>query len=331
MRVSRRHFIATTTVAGAGLLMPQRAGAEGSAAANGDKVRKGAVENPGFFRFMLGDLEITTLSDGRRSANNPEKIYGIDQDPKVVAALLEENLLPTGHLVNGFTPVLIRTGGELILFDTGLGAGARDAGQGRLIEQLKASGVMPEDVTLVALTHFHDDHIGGLMENDRPSFPNARYAFGRKEFDFWTDPARLDSPQKNNAALVAKNVKPLADKAVFLDDRAELVPGIQALAAYGHTPGHLIFRVTASDGRTLMLTGDTVNHFVLSLQRPDWHVAFDMDKEMAAQTRKRVLDMIATDRLPFIGYHMPFPALAYVQKNGDSYRYVPETYQLREI
>ena len=190
---------------------------------------------------------------------------------------------------------------------------------------------MPEDVTLVALTHFHGDHIGGLMENDRPSFPNARYAFGRKEFDFWTDPARLDSPQKNNAALVAKNVKPLADKAVFLDDRAELVPGIQALAAYGHTPGHLIFRVTASDGRTLMLTGDTVKHFVLSLQRPDWHVAFDMDKEMAAQTRKRVLDMIATDRLPFIGYHMPFPALAYVQKNGDSYRYVPETYQLREI
>lgn len=330
MRVSRRKFITGATVAGAGLALPISATAQNSAAtAKSETGQTAGIENPDFFHVMLGVFEVTALSDGRRASTNPEKTYGINQDPKDVAELLDENLLPTDRFVNGFTPVLIKTANDLILFDTGLGAAARKTGQGKLRASLEASGYKPEDVTLVVLTHFHGDHIGGLMEDGKPSFPNARYAFGKKEFDFWTNPARLESPQKNNAALVATNVKPLVDKATFLEDQDEVVPGIQAMAAYGHTPGHLIFRVT-SDGKSLVLTGDTANHFVLSVQRPEWHVAFDMDKEMAAETRKRVFELLANERLPFIGYHMPFPSLAYLQKNGDSYRFVPETYQLRD-
>lgn len=323
MAISRRNFIVAASAAGGGVALSPF---EASQAAAQTPVSK--VENSGFHRFQFGDFEITTLSDGRRAGEAPEKTYAIDQDPKDVAALLEENLLPTDRFVNSFTPVLINTGKELVLFDTGMGAGAREAGQGKLISALEASGYKAGDVSLVVLSHFHPDHIGGLMEDGKPAFANARYAAGQREFDFWTDPARLESPAKTVAQMVEKNVKPLAEKTTFIDDGKEVVPGIHAIGAYGHTPGHLAFRVE-SDGKSLMLISDTANHSVITLQRPDWHVSFDIDKDMAVETRKRIFDMIATDRLPFIGYHMPFPSLAYLQRDGEGYRYIPETYQIR--
>ncbi|MCK4204739.1 MBL fold metallo-hydrolase [Brucella pituitosa] len=323
MAISRRNFIVAASAAGGGVALSPF---EASQAAAQTPVSK--VENSGFHRFQFGDFEITTLSDGRRAGEAPEKTYAINQDPKDVAALLEENLLPTDRFVNSFTPVLINTGKELVLFDTGMGAGAREAGQGKLISALEASGYKAGDVSLVVLSHFHPDHIGGLMEDGKPAFANARYAAGQREFDFWTDPARLESPAKTVAQMVEKNVKPLAEKTTFIDDGKEVVSGIHAIGAYGHTPGHLAFRVE-SDGKSLMLISDTANHSVITLQRPDWHVSFDIDKDMAVETRKRIFDMIATDRLPFIGYHMPFPSLAYLQREGEGYRYVPETYQIR--
>ena len=330
MTISRRNFIVTASAAGAGLALSPLELSRAAAETGSSQVQNPSqVENPGFHRFQFGDFEITTLSDGRRAGQAPEKIYAFEQDPKEVAALLEENLLPADRFVNSFTPVLINTGKELVLFDTGMGAGGREAGVGKLTSALEASGYKTDDVSLVVLSHFHPDHIGGLMEDGKPAFANARYAAGQKEFDFWTDPARLDSPLKGAAELVAKNVTPLADKMTFLSEDSEVVSGIHPVAAYGHTPGHLAFRVETG-GKSLMLVSDTMNHFVITLQRPEWHVSFDIDKEAAVQTRKRMFDMIATDRLPFIGYHMPFPALAYLKREGEGYRYIAETYQLRE-
>lgn len=323
MALSRRNFIVAASAASGGMALAPFKSDEAKA-----ETALSKIENPGFHRFQFGDFEITTLSDGRRAGEAPEKTYAVNQDPKDVAALLEENLLPTDRFVNSFTPVLINTGTELVLFDTGMGAGAREAGQGKLISALEASGYKADDVSLVVLSHFHPDHIGGLMEDGKPAFANARYAAGQKEYDFWTDPARLETPAKGVAQLVDKNVKPLTEKITLIDDGKDVLSGIQAVGAYGHTPGHLAFRVE-SGGKSLMLISDTANHSVITLQRPDWHVSFDIDKEMAAETRKRMFDMIATDKLPFIGYHMPFPSLAYLQRDGEGYRYVPETYQIR--
>ncbi|MEJ5079579.1 MULTISPECIES: MBL fold metallo-hydrolase [unclassified Ochrobactrum] len=323
MALSRRNFIVAASAASGGMALAPFKSDEAKA-----ETALSKIENPGFHRFQFGDFEITTLSDGRRAGEAPEKTYAVNQDPEDVAALLEENLLPTDRFVNSFTPVLINTGKELVLFDTGMGAGAREAGQGKLISALEASGYKADDVSLVVLSHFHPDHIGGLIEDGKPAFANARYAAGQKEYDFWTDPARLETPAKGVAQLVDKNVKPLVDKITFIDDGKDVLSGIQAVGAYGHTPGHLAFRVE-SGGKSLMLISDTANHSVITLQRPDWHVSFDIDKEMAAETRKRMFDMIATDKLPFIGYHMPFPSLAYLQRDGEGYRYVPETYQIR--
>lgn len=285
------------------------------------------VENPGFSRFALGGFEVTAIQDGTRAMEEPHTIFGEDQAPEDVAALLEANFLPTDRSLNGFTPVLVNTGSELVLFDTGLGAAAREGGMGKLRSRLESSGYGAGDVTVVVLTHFHGDHIGGLMEDGAPAFPNARYVMGQAEYDFWTADERMSGPTEGNANAVRANVVPLAEQATFLDDGDEVVPGISAMLAAGHTPGHMIFNLE-SEGSRLVLTADTANHYVLSVQRPDWHVSFDMDKEEAAQTRRRVFDMIASERVPFIGYHMPFPSAGFLEKIDQGYRFVPVSYQL---
>ncbi len=277
-------------------------------------------------RFSLGEFEVFVIKDGARPSGAPNETFGTDQSAEEVSVLLQENFLPADQFVNSFSPALINTGSDVILFDTGLGEGARAQGGGQLIEGLAAGGYTPEDVTVVVLTHMHGDHIGGLMEGGNPAFANARYVAGQVEYDFWTDTARAGTPAENSHKAVLTNVKPLAEKMTFIDDGADIAPGITSIAAFGHTPGHLIFNVE-SGGRRLVLTADTANHFVLSLQRPDWEVRFDMDKAAAAQTRTKVFDMIAADKVAFLGYHMPFPAVGFAEKLDTGFRFVPKSYQ----
>jgi glyoxylase-like metal-dependent hydrolase (beta-lactamase superfamily II) len=322
LHADRRTALKLAAASAAALCMPQVMVRAASAA-----VPQASVGNPGFSRFKLGDFEVTTILDGLRPGEGPHPIFGQDQSAEDVAKLMEANLLPSDRFVNGFTPTLVNTGTDLVLFDTGFGAGGRENGMGQLAARMEASGYKPSDVTVVVLTHLHGDHIGGLMDGGAPAFANARHVIGKIEYDFWSAPERMSGPTEGNAKAVAANVKPIADKATFIGDGDEVVPGLRAMAAYGHTPGHLIFSVASGD-KTLILTADTANHYVASLQQPDWHVRFDADKELGAATRRKVFDMIAADRLPFIGYHMPFPAVGYVEKIGTGYRWVPETYQL---
>lgn len=210
-----------------------------------------------------------------------------------------------------FTPTLVQTGSEVILFDTGLnGAGITQA--------LEQAGVAPADVTRVVLTHMHGDHIGGLMTDGAPTFPNASYITGQVEYDHWAG--------TDNEGF-ANNVKPLAEKMTFIGDGDSVTSGITGLNAFGHTPGHMGYMLE-SGGRQLLLMADTANHYVWSLAHPDWEVSFDTDKAMAAQTRRKVLGMAAADRIPLIGYHMPFPGTGFVEARGDGFHFVPTSYQL---
>jgi glyoxylase-like metal-dependent hydrolase (beta-lactamase superfamily II) len=277
-------------------------------------------------RFKLGNFEVLVIKDGAAVSGPPNETFGTNQSAEAVGALLEENFLPKDKFVNSFAPVMINTGSERVLFDTGFGEAGRANGNGRLQEGLAAAGYKPEDISIVVLTHMHGDHIGGLMEKDAPAFPNARYVAGKVEYDFWTSEARVGTPAENGHKGVLGKVKPLADKMTFIGEGAEVVSGITGIEAFGHSPGHMIFRVE-SEGRQLVLTADTANHYVLSLQRPEWEVRFDMDKAAAAATRKKVFDMIATDKLAFLGYHMPFPSVGYVEKQDQGYRFVPKSYQ----
>lgn len=264
-------------------------------------------------RFKLGNFEVTTLLAGTRAGDKPQETFGMNATPEDFAAISAANFIPADMTQNFFTPTLVNTGTELVLFDTGLSA------EGTLAA-LTAAGISADQVNVVVLTHMHGDHIGGLMGADgvTPTFANARYVTGSVEHNNWS--------AAGNEGF-DKNVKPLNDKITFLDDGGSPLSGITAMAAAGHTPGHMIYMVE-SEGQRLAITADTANHYVWSLQRPDWEVRFDADKAAAAATRKQVFGMIAADRIPFIGYHMPFPGVGFIEAQGEGFRYVPASYQL---
>jgi glyoxylase-like metal-dependent hydrolase (beta-lactamase superfamily II) len=281
---------------------------------------------PTYYRFQLGSFEVTTLLDGAIQLDGPHPIFGEDQAPEAVRQLAEANFLPATRMEIVFTPVVVNTGSDLVLFDSG-NTPERRPGAGNLVAALQAAGLDPAQIDVVVITHMHPDHIGGLMADGAPTYPNARYVTGEIEYDFWSKDERLSGPTESAATLVQANVVPLADRIAFLRDEGEVVPGIRGLSAFGHTPGHMAYHIE-SDGRRLLLWADSANHYVLSVQRPDWHVRFDMDKEAAAATRRRLFDLAAADRIPVTGYHMPFPAVGYIDRVGSDYRWVPASYQL---
>lgn len=266
-----------------------------------------------FNRFALGRFEVTTLLAGTRTSDKPQETFGTNASPEEFAAAAAAAFLPADRTQNFFTPTLVNTEAELVLFDTGLSAEGTGAA-------LAAAGISPDQVDVVVLTHMHGDHIGGLMGVDgtTPTFPNARYVTGALEHNHWS--------AAGNEGF-DKTVKPLNDRITLLDDGGGVVSGITAMLAAGHTPGHMIYQLE-SDGQRLAITADTANHYVFSLQFPDWEVRFDADKSAAAATRKVVFGMIAADRIPFIGYHMPFPGVGYVEPKDAGFRFVPMSYQM---
>ncbi|MDX2265877.1 MAG: MBL fold metallo-hydrolase [Hyphomicrobiales bacterium] len=281
---------------------------------------------PGFYRVKLGEFEVTSVTDGFVQLDGPQPIFAEGQPEADVAKLMADNLLPAKRMEISFTPVIVNTGKQLILFDTGNGAGQR-ATAGKLVQNMAAAGFKPENVDIVVLTHCHGDHIGGLMAGDKPVFPNARYVIGEAEYQFWSAPERLSGATEQNAKLVAKNVTPLKDKMTFIKPGGEVAPGVTAVEAFGHTPGHLAFNIE-SGGKRLFAWMDSAHHPVISLQQPDWTLRFDMDKDKAAAVRKRIYDMAATDKTAVHGFHMPLHGFGFVEKTAAAYRWVPATYQL---
>ena len=266
---------------------------------------------PRFNRFMLGGFEVTTLLAGTTPREDPQTIFGLNVSAEEFNAVSAENFLPTDVAQFFFAPTVVNTGSELILFDTGLSAAATT-------EVMAAAGYSPDQVDTVVLTHMHGDHIGGLSGDAGETFANARYVTGAAEHNHWSG--------AGNEGFDAK-VTPLNDRMTFLDDGGSVATGVTALAAFGHTPGHMVYMLD-SEGQELLIAADFANHYVWSVGYPDWEVRFDADKAAAAETRRRFLGMLAADKTPFIGYHMPFPGVGYVEPRGDGFRYVPASYQL---
>lgn len=262
-------------------------------------------------RFNVGAFEVTSLLAGTRTVtDDPQGTFGMNVDTETFERVSTDNFLPADRVQFFFNPVVVRTGSETVLFDTGLGGAT-------ITQVLERAGFGTGDITHVVLTHMHGDHIGGLMTDGTPTFANAAYVAGQAEFDAW-------ATMGNDG--FESNVRPLAENMTLIGDGDSVASGITGMAAFGHTPGHMVYMLE-SEGAQLVLTADTANHYVWSLAYPDWEVRFDMDKASAAEARRNVFGMLAADRLPFIGYHMPFPGVGYVETREDGFRYGPETYQ----
>lgn len=303
MKINRRTALLAAAGATGAMLAPKVSFADGHA-----KAMMPMAKARG---FKVGSLDVVALLAGSVPRDNPHSIFGLNVSDDEFAKVSETNFIGTDKAQFYFTPTLVRAGSNVILFDTGLNAAGITAA-------LAEAGTKPEEVTHVVITHMHGDHIGGLMEGDVPTFANAVYLTGQKEFDHWS--------KADNKNFNAK-VKPLAEKMTFLNDGGSVASGITAVAAHGHTPGHMAYMLE-SDGAQLLLMADTANHYVWSLAYPDWEVKFDMDKAAAAATRRKILGMLAADQVPMIGYHMPFPAAGFVETRETGFRYVPVSYQM---
>ncbi|MDJ0630856.1 MAG: MBL fold metallo-hydrolase [Rhodobacter sp.] len=293
----------------AGASLPLAAGLTPTLAKAGghSEAPQNAIQNT----FTLGDFQVSTLLAGTRVVEGPQNIFGMNVSAEEFAEASEMNFIPADKTRFYFTPTVVDTGSETVLFDTGLSAAGT-------LPALAAAGYAPEDIDVVVITHMHGDHIGGLMNDGAPTYPNARYVTGETEFDAWAS--------RGNDGF-EMNMRPLAEQTSFIGDGGSVAGGITGMAAFGHTPGHMVYMLE-SGGRQVLLTADMTNHYVWSLAYPDWEVKFDMDKDAAAATRREVLGMLASDRVPMIGYHMPFPGIGYVETAGDGFRYVPVSYQL---
>ncbi|MFK7891922.1 MAG: MBL fold metallo-hydrolase, partial [Granulosicoccus sp.] len=262
--VNRRKLLAGSVALPAAAWLASQAGNVRADAHS--KAQPNAIKNT----FTMGDFEVSTLLAGTRTVENPQSIFGMNVEADEFNTVSEANFLPVDKAQFFFTPTVVRSGDDVILFDTGLNSGSISA-------PLAAAGVMPEDVTVVVITHMHGDHIGGLTTDDgSPTFANARYVTGEAEFDAW---AKQDNDNFKN------KVQPLAEQMEFIGDGGAIVSGITGMAAHGHTPGHMIYMLE-SGGKQLGLVADTANHYGWSLAYLEWEVKFDMDKAAAAATRK---------------------------------------------
>jgi glyoxylase-like metal-dependent hydrolase (beta-lactamase superfamily II) len=307
------------------------AGTAAVAAAATFGLRPAAAQAPagstnGVFRHALGDAEVIQILDGIRAIKFPEGfIAGLSREQTVAA--FEAAYMPGGIFRNPYCPSVVKAGGKTIVIDTGNGIGAIAATKGEVGHHranLQAAGIDANAVDIVLISHIHGDHIGGLKNPDgSPAYPNAEIKIAAVEWAYWTDEsnmAKTPKPNQGNFANVKKVFSGL--KPTPFEAGKEVAPGITAVATPGHTPGHTSF-VVASGSKRVLIQGDVALAPGVFVKHPEYQVMFDVQGDLAVETRKKLYDMAAAEKLPVIGYHFPFGTVSYVEKAGTGYSLVP--------
>ena len=317
MSISRRNMLmgGATAVGALGLIRPEAAFARAPMV---------GTPAPYFYRFKLGDAEATIVSDGTLPLGDPATNF-TGLTPAEMNRQLTDNFLPTANAVLEQNILILNTGDRLVLFDTGMGISKLfGPSTGKLLQTMKQAGIDPKDIDAVVMSHAHVDHCGGCVAQDGSRyFPNAQYYISQIDFDFWTDEKNLNGPLKAFVEVARHNLLPNRDRMVFFRDGQEFLPGIQAISAPGHTAGHTIFMIQ-SGGKQLCYIGDLTHHPVLLMEKPLTEFAYDSDPKQSAQTRVKMLTMLAANRTPVLAYHFAWPGVGHVAKAGDGFRYFPQ-------
>jgi glyoxylase-like metal-dependent hydrolase (beta-lactamase superfamily II) len=279
-------------------------------------------------RYKLGDIAVTVLSDGFRTI--PPDNYIANAAKEDLLATLASAGLPTDHMRNTYAPIVLETSGKRVLIDTGNGEAifAQSKGErGRLQQNLAAAGIDRNAIDIVVISHFHADHVNGLLAADnKPAFPNAEIKVPAGEWAFWMDDGEMSRAPKGRMTELFHNNRRVFDalgrKVTRYAWDEEVAPGITAVGTPGHSIAHTSF-IVASGAAQVFVQGDVANHAVVFTRHPDWHGWFDQDPVQAAATRRRVYDMLVAEKMPVQAYHHPFPALSRVEKDGNGYRVIP--------
>jgi glyoxylase-like metal-dependent hydrolase (beta-lactamase superfamily II) len=284
------------------------------------------TQAPGYYRMMLGDTEITTLSDGTFPMEADKLLTDIT--PKQLDAALARSYLK-GPIETSVDAFLVNTGPKLVLIDTGAGV-LFGPTVGKLLGNLRASGYRPEQIDEIYITHMHGDHIGGLLLDGKIAFPNAVVRASQQEADFWLSKSNMDAAPKDRkdafqAAMNMLNPYIAAGKFKPFNGDAELVPGIRSLAAPGHTPGHTLYAVE-SKGQKLVLWGDLMHVAAVQFPNPAITIRFDTDSVSAAAQRKKAFADAAAHGDWVGAAHLPFPGIGHLRAAGSGYVFVPVNY-----
>lgn len=312
--LDRRAFLTGSALLAGAALTPPAAARAPSATAQGS----------GVYRYNLGSYQVTALYDGVWYVPIDEKFVrnasSAEVNDALAAAFLPPKILPIS-----FTALLVNTGAKLVLIDTGTAGQIADTA-GSLLDNCKAAGIDPKAVDTILISHFHPDHIDGIKTKDGAKiFPNAEIVVPGPEWDFWMDDANMSKAEgavKRYFLNARRIFKDIARDVRRFKPGNEVAPGIVSVAAYGHTPGHTAFAIH-SGNQSMLAMSDTVRNPYLFARHPDWQPAFDMDGPQAVETRRRMLDRVAADRMLIEAYHFPFPACGHIAKTASGYEFVP--------
>ncbi|MBD0272175.1 MAG: MBL fold metallo-hydrolase [Acetobacteraceae bacterium] len=293
---------------------------------------------PAWYRFKIGDFEATVVSDGRLPLGAIPPAFPASP-PEEVSALMRDHFLPPDTATLEQNALVVNTGRHLILFDTGMGDSMGEQSKmfgpttGKLLQNLRAAGIEPGQIDVVCATHAHCDHVWALVNRrGQRVFPNARVAISEADLRFWTDDNNKRGPDFMKVFIdgAKKNLSAYRDRMIMVRDGQEVVPGVTAFSAPGHTIGHHVYAIR-SGNETLVNTGDLAHHQVLLLRKPAWEFSFDTDPKQSAQTRTRMLDRFATDREQILSYHFPWPGIGHVAREGDGYEWMPAPMNLTSV
>ncbi len=322
--LSRRHVIAGAAAATAATAVTPAANSPASAAAP-----QATTQAPGWYRYKVGSTEITAVTDGRNTFKLPDAFVLNAKKDQVNEALLAAHM-EKDMMTIPYTPIVINTGSKLIVMDTGTGEANFERSKGvggQFHHNLKSAGIDRNAVDMVVISHFHGDHINGLITPDgKPSFPNAEILVPAVEWKYFMDDGEMSRQTTERMKGVFAGARTVFDKlnrkVTQYEAGKDVAPGITSVATYGHTPGHMSY-VVASGNSKVYVQADVTNHPALFARNPGWHAFFDQDPKMAEETRRKVYDMLVAEKMMVQGFHYPFPAVAYVEKAGSGYREIP--------
>jgi glyoxylase-like metal-dependent hydrolase (beta-lactamase superfamily II) len=302
---------------------------------------RAAVQRPAAWtRFQLGNFVCTIISDGRLEFGDPRYNYQ-DVDPDEFNAVLREYHLPDEKFVLRQNLLIVENGQKVILFDCGVGLdpnlGLKYFGpnSGHALDNLRAAGFDPSEIDIVALTHAHPDHCWGLVDiAGQRVFPNAEIAVSQEELDRWLDLKQAESaPDEHTADMYIgayKSLTPYADRLIIVEDGSTVIPGIEAMATPGHTPGHMAYKVE-SEGEGIVVWGDISHDPIIELRMAEWVSRFDIDKAAAVASRHKICDFVAQHGYQVLSQHYPFPGHGYVRKSNNGYEWLPVPLNLETL